>query len=65
MLLDKKSKRIESCMWAEVSHDDKPYVKWASTQTLENVISQFRFKYNVELIGGQIGPNNFDVTRIS
>lgn len=41
LLLDKMGKRIEAGMWAEVSHD-KPYVNWASTQTLENVINQFR-----------------------
>lgn len=64
LLLDKRGKRLEAGMWAEVSHD-KPYVNWASTQTLENVINQFRLKYNVEINGGQIGPNNFDVTRIS
>lgn len=64
LLLDKRGKRIEPGMWAEVSHD-KPYVNWASSHTLDNVINQFRLKYNVELNGGQVGPNNFDVTRIS
>lgn len=64
MLLDKKGRRIEPGMWAEVSHD-KPYVNWASIQTLENVMNQFRLKYNVEINSGQIGPNNFDVKRIS
>lgn len=64
LLLDKSGRRIEAGMWAEVAHD-KPYVNWASSQTLESVINQFRMKYNVELNGGQIGPNNFDVTRLS
>lgn len=64
LLLDKNGRRIEPGMWAEVSHD-KPYVNWASTRTIENVINQFRMKYNVEINGGQIGPKNFDVERIS
>lgn len=64
LLLDKNGRRVEQGMWAEVSHD-KPYVNWASSQTLHNVISQFRMKYGVELNSGQIGPNNFDATRVS
>ncbi len=64
LLLDKNGRRIEPGMWAEVSHD-KPYVIWASPQTLDNAISQFRLKYNIEINSGQICPNNFDVTRIS
>lgn len=64
LLLDKNGRRIEPGMWAEVSHD-KPYVNWASSQTLDNVINQFRLKYDVEINRGQIGPNNFDVIRMS
>lgn len=63
LLLDKNGKRIEPGMWVEVSHD-KPYVNWASSHTLNDVISQFRLKYNIEIHSGQIGPNNFNVTRV-
>ena len=64
LLFDKNGRRIEPGTWAEVRHD-KPYVNWASTQTLNDIVSQFRLKYNVEICCGQIGSSNFDVTRIS
>ena len=64
LLLDKNGRRVEPGMWAEVSHD-KPYVNWAAPRTLDDIKFQIRLKYNIELNSGQIGPNNFEVTRIS
>lgn len=64
LLLDKNGRRVEPGMWAEVSQD-KPYVNWAAPRTLDDIKFQSRLKYNIELNSGQIGPNNFEVTRIS
>ena len=64
LLLDKNGRRVEPGMWVGVAHD-KPYVNWAAPRTLDDIKFQFRLKYNIELNSGQIGPNNFDVTRIS
>ena len=62
-LLDNSGKLVEPGMWADIAHIN-PHVPWANIQFLDNVISQFKFKYNVDLPRGKISFCNFDVERL-
>lgn len=63
-LLDSSGKLVEPGMWAEISHIN-PHVPWANIQFLDNVINQFKLKYNVDLPRGKVNIGNFDVERLS